>query len=94
GIDSSKYSSHSFCHGAASAAAAVGYTDHKIQLLGRWHSNTFKLYIDVPKDRILSLSSCLHLATAQSLVLEPFLNLQLSMLWVLKSTSLSLQDNN
>ncbi|KAF9440598.1 hypothetical protein P691DRAFT_793181 [Macrolepiota fuliginosa MF-IS2] len=65
------YSGHSFCQGTTSTAAAVRYADHEIQLLGRWHSDAFKLYIDVPKDRILSLSSCLHVATSQSLILNP-----------------------
>ncbi|KAF8225335.1 hypothetical protein L208DRAFT_1035688, partial [Tricholoma matsutake] len=39
GIDTSQFGGHSFCQGAASAAAAVGYADHKIQLLGCWRSN-------------------------------------------------------
>ncbi|KAI0820425.1 hypothetical protein BC628DRAFT_1276145, partial [Trametes gibbosa] len=46
GLDSSKYSGHSFRRGAATSAAAVGYADHEIQLLGRWRSDAYKLYID------------------------------------------------
>ncbi|KAF9439687.1 hypothetical protein P691DRAFT_769129 [Macrolepiota fuliginosa MF-IS2] len=42
----------------------------RVQLQQPQH-DAFKLYIDVPKDRILSLSSHLHLATAQSLVFKP-----------------------
>ncbi|KAF9439997.1 hypothetical protein P691DRAFT_609570, partial [Macrolepiota fuliginosa MF-IS2] len=34
GIDSTRFSGHSFRRGAA-----VGYTNHEIQLLGRWHSD-------------------------------------------------------
>ena len=62
GMDPSLYSGHSFRRSAASAAAAVGYTEHEIQLLGRWRSDAYKLYIDVPKDRVLGLSARLHLA--------------------------------
>ena len=49
GLDSSLYSGHSFRRGAASAAATVGYADHEIQLLGRWRSDAYNLYIDVPE---------------------------------------------
>lgn len=59
GFDSSKYLGHSFRHGAVSSAAAAGYADFEIQLLRCWHSNTYKLYIDVPQDpsQILHLSN-------------------------------------
>ena len=40
GFHSSKFSGHSFCHGAASLATAVGLNNYKIQLLGRWNSNS------------------------------------------------------
>ncbi|KLO04126.1 hypothetical protein SCHPADRAFT_788685, partial [Schizopora paradoxa] len=46
GIDPSPFAGHSFRRGAASAAAAAGFADHEIQLLGRWHSDCFKLYIE------------------------------------------------
>lgn len=62
GLDPSKYAGHSFRRGAATQAAIAGYSDHEIQLLGRWRSDAFKLYIDVPRVRILNLSSNLHLA--------------------------------
>jgi hypothetical protein len=62
GLDLSLYSGHSFCHGAASSAAAVGYADHEIQLLGCWHSDAYKLYINIPRDQVLGLSTHLHLA--------------------------------
>ncbi|KAF8220241.1 hypothetical protein L208DRAFT_1056840, partial [Tricholoma matsutake] len=38
-IDVSQFAGHSFHWGAASAAAAVGYADHEIQLLSCWHSD-------------------------------------------------------
>ena len=71
GLDQSLYSGHSFHCGAASAAAAVGYADHEIQLLGCWRSDTYKLYIDVPKDRVLGLSACLHIAILSAEPFEP-----------------------
>ena len=65
GFDSSNYSGHSFRHGTASSVAAAGYVDFEIQLLGRWCSDAYKLYIDVPQDRILHLSNRLHWAEAE-----------------------------
>ena len=51
-------------HSSATSAASVGYSDYEIQLLGRWRSDAYKLYLDVPRDRILHLSSSLHVALA------------------------------
>lgn len=59
--DPNLYSGHSFRRGAASSAAAAGYSELEIQLLGRWRSDAYKLYIDVPVNRLLSLSTRLHL---------------------------------
>ena len=50
GLDQSLYSGHSPHQGMASSAAAVGYSDYKIQLLRQWCSNAYKFYIDVPVD--------------------------------------------
>ena len=50
GLDQSLYSGHSFCRSMASSAAAVGYSDYEIQLLGWWCSDACGLYIDVPVD--------------------------------------------
>jgi len=46
GFDTSRFSGHSFRWGAASSAAAVGFNDYEIQQLGRWRSNSYKLYVD------------------------------------------------
>src|SRR5882724_6981822 len=62
GFNVSKFSGHSFRHSAASSAMAVGFNDYKIQLLGRWYSNSYKLHIDNSQARLLSLSSRLHWA--------------------------------
>lgn len=47
-LDSSLYKGHSFCIGAASWAAAKGFSDSQICLLGRWKSNAFLRYIRTP----------------------------------------------
>lgn len=39
------YSGHSFCRGAATSARKAGLSDAEIQLLGRWKSDAYKLYI-------------------------------------------------
>ncbi|PPQ83077.1 hypothetical protein CVT24_012468, partial [Panaeolus cyanescens] len=64
GIDPTAYSGHSFRRGAATAANAAGYSDVEIQLLGRWRSDAYKLYIDTPPDRVLALSKRLHTSMA------------------------------
>ena len=45
GVDSTHYAGHSFCIGAATAAAQAGYSDSFIQSLGRWKSQAFVSYI-------------------------------------------------
>lgn len=57
GFDARAYSGHSFRRGGTSSAAAAGFSEHEIQLLGRWRSDAYKLYIDVPIARPLQLSS-------------------------------------
>ena len=47
GLDPAFYKGHSFRIGAASHAAALGYTDAQIRLLGRWKSNAFHKYIPI-----------------------------------------------
>ena len=55
GIDSSKYSGHSFRIGAASTAAARGIDDSLIKTLGRWKSSAYLLYVRIPRERLASL---------------------------------------
>ena len=47
-LDVSKYKSHSFRIGAASWAAAKGFSDAQIRSFGRWNSNAFLRYIRIP----------------------------------------------
>lgn len=47
-LDSSLYKAHSFRIVAASWAAAKGFSDSQIRLLGRWKSNAFLRYIRTP----------------------------------------------
>jgi len=47
-LDPALYKSHSFRIGAATWAAAKGFTDTQIRQLGRWKSNAFFQYIRTP----------------------------------------------
>lgn len=47
-LDPALYKSHSFRIGAATWAAAKGFSDTQIRQLGRWKSNAFLKYIRVP----------------------------------------------
>jgi hypothetical protein len=61
GINPANFAGHSFRRGAASQAAAAGCADHEIQLLGRWRSDAYKLYIDMDIRRLLHVSKLLHM---------------------------------
>lgn len=47
GLDVSRFKGHSFRIGAASEAAAAGFSDAQIRHLGRWKSDAFKVYIRI-----------------------------------------------
>ncbi len=49
-------SGHSFRRGAATSAKEVGLSDAEIQLLGRWKSNSYRLYIDLGFDKLWNIS--------------------------------------
>lgn len=50
------YSGHSFRRGAATSARKAGLSDEEIQLLGRWKSECYRLYITTHPSRILAAS--------------------------------------
>ena len=50
------YSGHSFRRGAATSAREAGLSDDEIMLLGRWKSDSYRLYIDTHPERILAAS--------------------------------------
>ena len=59
GVDSSRYAGHSFRIGAATTASARGLNDSTIQMLGRWQSSAYQLYIRTPRDTLASFSAVL-----------------------------------
>lgn len=50
------YSGHSFRRGAATSAKEAGLCDADIQILGRWKSDAYRLYIDTPLTHIFETS--------------------------------------
>ena len=50
------YSGHSFRRGAATSAREAGLSSDKVQLLGRWKSDAYRLYIVTHPARILAVS--------------------------------------
>lgn len=56
GLNPLNYAGHSFRIGAATAAAAGGIPEAAIQMLGRWTSSAYLLYIRTPRDQLAKLS--------------------------------------
>ena len=59
GVEPRRYSSHSFRIGAASAAAAAGIPDWRIQALGRWSSECYWRYIRLPSSETNGIAAAL-----------------------------------
>ena len=59
GVDSSKYSGHSFRIGTATMAAKLGVSDLLINILGWWRSSAFVHYIRTPWEQLSLFSSLL-----------------------------------
>jgi hypothetical protein len=56
GMDPSRYNSHSFRRGAAHSATTAGIPESEIQVLGRWASDSYKLYTGANNARRLKLA--------------------------------------
>ena len=56
GLEQADYSGHSFRKGAAQHAADHGMLDEMIQKLGRWTSNTFRLYFTTSPESLYNLN--------------------------------------
>ncbi len=56
GLDPQRFAGHSFRKGAATTAAACGLEDSLLQTLGRWESNAYQLYIELPRERLAEVS--------------------------------------
>jgi len=53
GIDTRKYTGHSFRSGAATTAAGMGLS---IKMLGRWQRSAYQLYIKTPRQQLADVS--------------------------------------
>ena len=53
------FNTHSFRIGATTSAKAANISDTHIQMLGRWKSNAYRLYIQTPPQEIVNLSRVL-----------------------------------
>ena len=56
GYDDTQFHGHSFRKGGATSLAKAGVSDSVIQLVGRWASECYKLYIVTPMETLLEAS--------------------------------------
>ena len=59
GLPHNDFAGHSFCIGAATAAARAGVEDSTIRMLGRWSSAAFLTYIRTPRESLARVSTML-----------------------------------
>lgn len=60
GVNAKSYSGHSFRIGAATMAGRKGLSSEKIQILGRWESSAYLLYVRLPRDELASESKIIN----------------------------------
>ena len=65
GVDSSRYSGHSFRSGAATTAAERGVEDSVIKMLGRWKSSAYQRYVRTPREKLAAISQVLSRGEAR-----------------------------
>ena len=53
------YTIDSFCVGAATIAAALGFPEYLLKGLGRWSSDAYKVYVKLPFQCLASASKTL-----------------------------------
>ena len=56
GVDYKSYSGHSFRIGAATAAGKCGLSPATIQILGRWESSAYLLYVRLSREELVGVS--------------------------------------
>ena len=56
GLNDNEYHGHSFRKGGATSLAKAGIADSVIQLVGRWLSDCYKLYVVTPLETLLDAS--------------------------------------
>lgn len=56
GLDSTKYSGHSYRSGGATSGALAGFSAIELKLLGRWSSNAFEGYLRTPPQVLLGFA--------------------------------------
>ena len=59
GLPYESFSGHSFRIGAATTAAKAGIQDSVIQMMGRWSSSAFLVYVRTPRDQLAQFTSTL-----------------------------------